>query len=60
MNPDTRSLVKLTTDNFEEMLNLYTTLMGPSSKARKEFIFDHARQYKMISEDLNEEMEDIE
>ena len=38
MSPENRQLIQLTTDNFEQTINLFDTLMGKSSKARKEFI----------------------
>ncbi|MFW6002211.1 MAG: toprim domain-containing protein [archaeon] len=41
MNPENRKLIQLTTDNLKETLNLFETLMGKSSDARKEFINSH-------------------
>lgn len=38
MNPETRNLIKLTTDNFEETLKIFAQLMGKSSAARRAFI----------------------
>jgi DNA gyrase subunit B len=52
MNPKTRTLVQLTTDNMEEIISLYNTLMGSSSVNRKNFIVEHAREYKMVSDDV--------
>lgn len=59
MNPKTRTLVQLTTDNIEEIIALYNTLMGSSSINRKNFIVEHAREYKMVSDDI-EDAEDSE
>ena len=38
MSPENRQLIQLTTDNFDETIDLFDTLMGKSSKARREFI----------------------
>jgi DNA gyrase subunit B len=38
MTPDSRKIVQLSTDNLEETLDLFETLMGNSSAARKQFI----------------------
>jgi DNA gyrase/topoisomerase IV subunit B len=38
MDPANRTLIQLTTDNFEETLQIFQTLMGKSSAARREFI----------------------
>lgn len=40
MDPKTRTLIQLTTDNLDETLQLFETLMGKSSAARKQFILD--------------------
>ena len=56
MDPKTRTLVQLTTDNLEDILKLYDILMGSSSINRKNFIMEHAREYKMVAEDA-EDME---
>ena len=56
MDPKTRTLVQLTTDNLEDILKLYDILMGNSSINRKTFIMEHAREYKMVAEDA-EDME---
>lgn len=55
MNPATRTLVPLTTDDLDEILALYDILMGSSSKDRKTFIAEHARQYKMVNEEISDE-----
>lgn len=41
MNPETRNLIKLTTDNFEETLQIFEKLMGKSSEARRHFIMEN-------------------
>lgn len=38
MNPETRKLIQVKTDNFEETLGLFEVLMGNSSAARRDFI----------------------
>lgn len=55
MDPNTRTLIPLTTDDFESIIELYDTIMGDSSKDRRAFIMEHARQYKMIAEDTEDE-----
>lgn len=51
MDPDTRELIQLTPDDFQEVLDLYDTLMGNSSSSRKQFIMQHAADFKMASDD---------
>ena len=41
MNPETRKIIQLTTDNFNETLELFETLMGNSSAARRNFIIQN-------------------
>lgn len=41
MNPQTRTLIQLTTDNIDETLALFEILMGKSSAARKQFILEN-------------------
>ena len=41
MNPKTRTLVQLKTDDFETTERLFDTLMGKSSAARKNFIINN-------------------
>jgi DNA gyrase/topoisomerase IV subunit B len=41
MNPKTRRLLQVTTDNFDATLELFQTLMGNSAAARREFIENH-------------------
>ena len=38
MDPEKRKLIQLTTDSFEDTLDLFNRLMGKSSAARREFI----------------------
>ena len=38
MDPTKRTLIQLTTENFEETLQIFNTLMGKSSSARRQFI----------------------
>jgi topoisomerase-4 subunit B len=55
MNPETRTLIPLTTDNMSETIALYDILMGNSSKERKTFIAEYARQYKMVNDEAEYE-----
>ena len=41
MDPAKRNLIQLTTDNFEETLLIFETLMGSSSAARRAFITEN-------------------
>lgn len=41
MNPATRKLIQLTTENFEETLAIFQTLMGNSAAARRSFIIEN-------------------
>jgi DNA gyrase subunit B len=41
MDPAKRNLIQLTTENFEETLQIFQTLMGKSSAARRQFITEH-------------------
>lgn len=55
MNPETRQLVQLTSNSIEDIISLYDVLMGNSSKNRRSFIIEHARQYQMVREDSEDE-----
>jgi DNA gyrase subunit B len=46
MNPETRKVIKLTTENFKETLELFDTLMGNSSQARRNFIVQNSAAIK--------------
>jgi DNA gyrase/topoisomerase IV subunit B len=46
MNPETRKVIQLTTENFEESLQLFDTLMGKSSLARRNFIIQNSNAIK--------------
>lgn len=41
MDPKQRKLIRLTTDSFDETVELFDTLMGKSSAARRAFINDN-------------------
>ena len=41
MDPKQRKLIRLTTDNFDETVELFDTLMGKSSSVRRAFINDN-------------------
>jgi DNA gyrase subunit B len=51
MDPDTRELIQLTTDDFQEVLDLYDVLMGNNSTSRKQFIMKHAAEFKRANDD---------
>lgn len=51
MDPDTRELIQLTTEDLEEVIELYDIIMGNSPAKRKTFIMQHAREYKLTGED---------
>lgn len=55
MDPATRSLIQLTTTDIDSVKELYDVLMGDSSKLRRNFIVEHARQYKLVSDDSDDE-----
>lgn len=51
MDPDTRELIQLTTDDLEEVVALYDIIMGNNPAKRKTFIMQHAREYKLTGDD---------
>lgn len=51
MNPDTRELIQLTSEDLNNVLELYNVLMGKNPTKRKEFIMQHARQYSLVNDD---------
>ena len=51
MDPDTRELIQLTTDDFQEVLDLYDVLMGNNSSSRKQFIMQHAAEFRKANDD---------
>ncbi len=42
MNPETRTLMRVTIENFSEAERMVTTLMGDQIEARKQYITDNA------------------
>ena len=44
LNPETRTLVQLTTKNIEETLELFDVLMGNDSTKRREYIMENAKE----------------
>lgn len=54
MDPDTRELIQLTTDNLQEVIDLYDILMGNKSKERKQFIMDHIEDFRNAGEDSDD------
>ena len=51
MNPEHRTLIQLTTDNFEETLALYDRLMGKQPSLRRDFILSNKLSKFSQSED---------
>lgn len=60
MNPATRQLIQLTTDNLEETLALYNELMGKQPSLRRDFIMKNKLSSIKGSDDLYEDFEDDE
>lgn len=54
MDPDTRELIQLTTDNIQEVIDLYSIIMGNNSTARKQFISSHLDLFKASGEDSDD------
>ena len=48
MNPEHRTLLKVTIENAEESDNIFSTLMGEEIMARKKFIQTHAKRVKNL------------
>jgi DNA gyrase/topoisomerase IV subunit B len=57
MDPDTRELIQLTSDDMEEIAELYGILMGNSPAKRKSFIMQHARDYRLSNDESSDVME---
>ena len=51
MDPARRSLIQLTVDNIQPIMDLYEVIMGNSPAERKKFIMTHAREYALSHED---------
>lgn len=60
MNPSTRQLIQLTTDNIEETLKLYSDLMGKQPSLRKDFIMKNKLSSIKGDTDLYEDFSDDE
>ncbi len=48
MNPETRTLLKVTVDEAELANETFTTLMGEDVESRKRYIYEHAREAQML------------
>ena len=57
MNPATRQLVQLTTDNMEKTLELYNQLMGKQPSLRRDFILKN-KLSKLGGEDIYDDYDD--
>ncbi|MCM1043474.1 MAG: type IIA DNA topoisomerase subunit B [Corallococcus sp.] len=55
MNPETRTLMRVTIDNFSEVERMVTTLMGDQIEARKQYITDNA-DFNKDNDSLFEEL----
>ena len=44
MNPETRTLVQLTTDSMERTLGLFNIMMGNDSGARRRYIINNTKE----------------
>lgn len=42
LNPENRKLVQMTTEDLQQTISLFKTLMGSDSTARKQYIIEHA------------------
>lgn len=51
MDPAKRTLIQLTVDNIQPIMDLYEVIMGNSPAERKKFIMTHAREYALSHED---------
>jgi len=45
MNPETRNLLKVTMDNYDEVQNIFTQLMGDDIQSRKEIVTEYLKDY---------------
>lgn len=58
MDPNSRKLIQLTTENIEQTMQLYNILMGNSPAARRSFILNNklsaAEEEEMFDEDLDD------
>ena len=45
MSPDTRRLIKVTQNDFEESAKMFDVLLGDNLAGRKEFIADKGPEY---------------
>lgn len=51
MNPANRKLIQLKPDNFNEIIELYTQLMGKNAALRRDFIVKHKLK-SIVSDDI--------
>lgn len=45
MNPETRNLLKVTLDNYDDVQNTFSQLMGDDIQSRKEIVTEYLRDY---------------
>ena len=45
MNPDTRRLIKVMTDDAEKTAEIFDILLGENLQGRKDYIVDHGAEY---------------
>ncbi len=56
MNPANRKLIQLKPDNFNEIIELYTQLMGKNAALRRDFIVKHKLK-SIVSDDIYDDDE---
>lgn len=57
MNPATRNLIQLTTENIEQTLELYNQLLGKQPSLRRDFILKN-KLSKIDGDDVFDEFDD--
>ena len=57
MNPANRKLIQIKPDNFEEIIELYSQLMGKNPSLRRDFIVKHKLK-SIVSDEVYDESDD--
>ena len=58
MNPANRKLIQLKPDNFNEIIELYTQLMGKNAALRRDFIIKHKLKSIVSDEIYDDEVDE--
>ncbi len=58
MNPANRKLIQLKPDNFNEIIELYTQLMGKNAALRRDFIVKHKLKSIVSDEIYDDEVDE--